>query len=419
MSYLPRAIDKRLQRLLNGASAIAVEGPKGVGKTETAAQHATTILRLDTEVGRELYLADPSFASLPDGTILIDEWQKRPSVWDAVRRAVDDGAPAGRFLLTGSATPASDAPMHSGAGRILSLRMRPMAIFERGRSASPSVSMAELLQNGDNVSVAGASDVALSGYLSEMARSGFPAISALPDADLREEHLDAYISRIAERELPDQGYTARNAAALRAWLRAYAAATSTDASYTSILDASTPGVSDKPSRSTTDTFRAKLEEIWVLDPLPAWNFAHAPLSRLATSPKHHLADPALAMRLLGLNARSVLLERNAQYLGPLFESLATLSVRVAAEANRCRVGHLRSLDGTRDIDLIVEDPDGMLLAFEVKLAGSVGDRDVRHLNWLQRQVGDSLLARVVLYTGERAYKRPDGVLVVPLAMLGA
>lgn len=129
--YLPRVIDAELDELLAYLPAISVTGPKGVGKTATARRRANTIFELDDAVQRELFSADRAWQSTAPGPVLVDEWQRLPESWDLVRRAVDGGVEVGRFLLTGSATPTS-APTHSGAGRIVDLRLRPMTLFERG-----------------------------------------------------------------------------------------------------------------------------------------------------------------------------------------------------------------------------------------------------------------------------------------------
>ena len=149
MEYLPRTVDLELDELLPLAPAIAIDGPKGVGKTDTARRRATTTWLLDDEDQRRIAAADFGLTAVPSGTLLLDEWQKLPRVWDSVRRRVDAGAPPGSYLLTGSATPTDAAGTHSGAGRILSLRMRPMALPERGRAA-PTVSLARLLEGGRN-----------------------------------------------------------------------------------------------------------------------------------------------------------------------------------------------------------------------------------------------------------------------------
>lgn len=414
MAYLTRAVDAQLDQLLPHAVAIAVEGPKGVGKTETARRRATNVLQLDTEEGAGVLAADPSFSASSDGTILIDEWQRRPESWDYVRRAVDNGAPAGRFLLTGSATPVAGTDTHSGAGRILSLRMRPLALFER-RGWESSVSMRELFQG--EADIAGETDKTLADYIDAIASGGFPGFYEA-SAVLRNQQLDSYLARVVDRDLPEQGYTARNPSALMNWLAAYAAASSTTASYQEILDAATPGQANKPAKSTTMVYREKLAELWMLDPLPAWDMRRSPFAGLAKTPKHQLADPAFALRLLGVPAAK-LTGRFNYLLGPLFESLATLSVRVAAQASFGTVGHFRTVKGDREVDLIAQDQDGAIVALEVKLAANVGDDDVKHLLWLRDKLPDDVVDAVILTTGSRAYRRPDGIAVVPLALLGA
>lgn len=208
--------------------------------------------------------------------------------------------------------------------------------------------------------------------------------------------------------------------ALRRWLAAYAAASSTSASYTSVLDAATQGESAKPAKSTTTAHRELLSRIWMLDPVPAWLPHGAEFSRLKTAPKHQLADPALAARALNHTAETLQQPRagSAELLGQLLESLATLTIRASAQAQEASVGHLRTRDGGHEVDLIVERYDGTVVGFEVKLAASVTDSDVRHLHWLADQLGDRLADRVILTTGRDAYRRRDGVAVVPLALLG-
>lgn len=415
MEYLSRAIDQQLDTLLPFASAVAIDGPKGVGKTETARRRAETEMRLDTTTGRERLRADPGFHSFDEGTILLDEWQKQPESWDYVRRAVDDGAGAGRFLLTGSATPQVGVDTHSGAGRILSVRMRPLALFER-EGMNPSVKLPELFESRAQIS--GESTLSLSDYIEHIACSGFPGIYRAPEI-VRNKYLDSYIERIVDRDLPDQGYTARNRDGLLRWMTAYAAASSTTTGYSEILDAATPGEGKKPAKSTTMTYREKLSEIWMLDPVKAWSPQRGAFAGLARAPKHQLADPALALRLLRIPQGKLNSSRFAHYLGPLFESLATLSVRVAAEAMFGSVAHCRTSKGDHEVDLIVQNQDGEVIAIEVKLAAHINDDDVVHLHWLKEKLGEDLVDMVVVNTGEHAYRRDDGVAVIPLELFGA
>nr|WP_240510525.1 DUF4143 domain-containing protein [Corynebacterium hadale] len=411
---MPRTIDQELDELLPFAPAIAIDGPKGVGKTDTALRRAEHVYRLDNPEQREVLAASFDLSAIPSGTTLLDEWQHLPQIWDSVRRAVDDGAAPGHFLLTGSATPVDAAGTHSGAGRILSLRMRPMGLHERGIT-QPTVSFASLLRGAAQPS--GQSSFALPDYASAIAGSGFPAITQSPPRAQR-AYLDSYLHRIIDRDVPEQGGPARSPVQLRAWLAAYAAATSTTTSYSRLLDATTAGDGRQPTKYLTSMYREHLTQLWLLDPVPGWLPTRNPLKRLTQGPKHHLADPGLAMRLLELDADDLLTETGAYMFGPLFESLVTLGVRTLAQANEAHVHHLRTKSGDREVDLIVTGSGGRLLALEVKLAASISDSDVRHLHWLREQLGGKVSELAVITTGQYAYRRPDGVAVIPLSLLG-
>jgi predicted AAA+ superfamily ATPase len=422
VAYRRRIIDDTLDEVFPDLAAIALEGAKGVGKTATATGRASTILSLNNPNEHAAIAGNLDLVTQVPPPVLIDEWQLEPRVWDRVRRAVDDDSTGGRFLLAGSAGVAPGVRIHSGAGRIVSMAMRPMSFSERGVDA-PTVSLRALLA-GESREIGGSSEVDVPAYTDEILRSGFPGIRDLPER-ARRLQLDSYVARIVERELPENGVNVRRPGALRAWLAAYAAATATNASYTTILDAATPGEGDKPARQTAGAYREHLQRIFVLDPLEAWIPTFAPLKRLTYTPKHHLVDPAIAARLLGVEEAGLLRGEGNRvsaatgtWLGALFESLVTQSVRVYADATAARVGHLRTKNGNHEVDLIVEGDIRSCIAIEAKLTSTVDDHDVRHLNWLHRQIGDRLVDRIVVYTGRFAYRRGDGVAVVPLALLG-
>lgn len=419
--YLPRVVDAELDELLPDLAAIALEGPRGVGKTATASRRAVTAYRLDDPAGRALAAADPAALLTAPGPLLIDEWQHVPAVWDAVRRAVDDGAPPGSFLLAGSAA-AAEPPTHSGAGRIVRLRMRPLSLAERGLT-DPTVSLGELL-SGSRGPITGRSPVTLADYAREIVGSGFPGIRRL-GGRARSVQLDGYLARIVDRDFEEQGRPVRRPEALRRWMAAYAAATATTATYEKIRSAASAGEGAAPTKVTTIAYRDVLERLWLLDPVPGWLPSRNRLARLTQAPKHHLADPALAARLLNLDEGGLLtgaghpaMPRDGAVLGQLFESLVTQSVRVHAQAADAAVHHLRTYDGRQEVDLILEGRGLRVLALEVKLGGEVTDADVNHLRWLQRHLGDDLLDAVVVTTGSQAYRRRDGVAVVPAALLG-
>lgn len=421
-TYIPRVVDRELDTLLSQLPAISLEGARAVGKTRTASRRAGTTYELDDPGQRQIVKADPELIREGKPPILVDEWQRVPATWDVVRRAVDAGGAPGSYLLTGSATP-SDRPTHSGAGRIVSVRMRPLSLSERSE-APPSVSLGDLL-SGQRPAISGRTDRTLTDYVDAILQSGFPGLQSY-DGDPLRRQLDGYLRRIVDTDFEQMGRSVRNREALRRWMSAYAAATATTASYEKIRDAATPGEGDKPAKTTTRPYRETLEQLWIIDPVPAWQPSRNYFSELGSAPKHHLADPALAARLLGVGKGALLqaddpgpsLPRDGTLLGHLFESLVTLSVRGCTNALDARVRHLRTWRGRHEVDLIVERADGRILAIEVKLSNTVDREDVGDLHWLAEELDDELLDAVVVTTGPGAYRREDGIAVVPAALLG-
>lgn len=420
-TYIDRVLDQELDDLLTELPAISVEGPKGVGKTETCRRRANTVHELDDPAQREIIEADPSRIRNGEPPILVDEWQRVPESWDIVRRAVDDHAEPGQFLLTGSATP-SDRPTHSGAGRIVTLRLRPLSLMERSLS-EPSVSLSNLLA-GYKPTVKGKSERSLEEYVDEIINSGLPGLRNFSGRALREQ-LDSYVKRIVDTEFEQLGREVRKPETLRRWMQAYAAATSTTASYETIRDAATGNRGNKPAKMTTRPYREILERLWIMEQVPAWIPSRNQFSRLTRPPKHHLADPALAATLLGVDKDALLkgqesgpkIPRDGTLLGALFESLVTQSVRVYAQPAESDVKHLRTKGGRQEIDLIVERRDQKVLALEVKLSRTVEDSDMNHLKWLKDKMGNDLVDTAVINTGPNAYRRDDGIAVIPADLL--
>lgn len=422
--YRPRVVDGQLERLLGQLPAISIEGPRAVGKTWTARRRARTVYNLDDPATLTLVTADPQRLVSGEPPVLLDEWQRFPASWDLVRRAVDEDSSPGRFLLTGSAAP-STSPTHSGAGRIVTVRMRPMSLSERGFE-TPSVSLSDLL-GGERPAITGQTDVGLGDYVREIVAGGFPGLAGI-EHDALTLALEGYLHRAVDHDVALMGHRVRNPATMRRWLTAYAAATATTASYGTILDAATAGEADKPARSTTIAYRDLLEAMWLVEPVPAWQPVGNPLSRLKRGPKHHLADPCLAARLLEASADS-LSAGNASYpapqtglsngllLGALFESLVSLNVRVSAQAAGARVGHLRTWNDMHEVDLIVERAN-RVVAVEVKLTAAPDAGDTAQLRWLRGKLGTRLVDSVLVTTGPYAYRDQDGIAIVPAALLG-
>ena len=423
--YLPRIIESQLDELLKSIPVVAIDGPKAVGKTRTSSRRARTVWNLDFQATRD-FLRATRATSVPgvEPPILIDEWQRMPEIWDLMRRYCDDHVGAvGRYILTGSASP-PDIRTHSGAGRIPRIRMRPLSFSERNLEV-PTVSLGKIL-TGSLATIEGSTDFDASSYAYEIVASGFPAIRSLEGRAHREQ-LDGYITNIVEKDFSEMGHRIRKPGTLERWLRAYAAAVSTTASYETIRKSASPGSIDEvPAKTTTNPYRDILERLWIVDESQAWSPSANRLSRVGLAPRHHLTDPALAARLLGIDAKALIagplnsvgLIRDGQLFGRLFESLATLSIRTYAQAAEARTLHFRTHRGDREIDIIVERSDGKVLPIEVKLSRTVDDRDVRHLVWLRESIGEQVLDSIVVTTGPHAFRRSDGIAVVPLALLG-
>lgn len=422
-TYIERVVDEELDELLPALPAVSLEGPKAVGKTRTALRRAGTIWELDDPAQRETISAEPSLIGDGEPPILVDEWQRVPETWDIVRRAVDERPEPGRFLLTGSATP-TERPTHSGAGRIVTLRMRPLSLAERGLE-EPTVALRDVL-DPEQSEIQGTTELGLREYTEEIVTSGFPGLRHL-EGRARREQINGYLRRIVDTDFEQLGRNVRKPDAVRRWMKAYAAATSTTASWETIRDAATSGRDDKPAKASTTAYRELLEQLWILEDVSAWLPSRNYLSQLAKKSKHHLADPALAARLLGVGVDRLIrgnsdeaesIPRDGTLLGHLFESLVIQSLRVYAQAAEARVHHLRTRGGRREVDAIIERDDGRIVALEIKLGRTVDDGDVNHLSWLTEQGGNDILDAVVLHTGPTAYRREDGIAVVPAALLG-
>lgn len=416
--YVRRVIDDELDALLPALPAILLDGPKGVGKTATAIRRVESVRRLDVAAEAQILLADPMVLASDPTPLLLDEWQRVPGTFDVVRRLVDEDGSGGRFILTGSAP---TVQTHSGAGRITTMRMRPLTLTERGVEV-PTVSLAGLLSGSG--AVAGRTDLGLRDYVEEILAGGFPGMRQL-EGSAHQRQLDGYIERIVDHDLAEAGLTVRRPATVMAWLRAYAAATGTTASWEKIRNAAGSDSAGLPAKTTTLPYIELLTALRILDPVEPWSLSNNHLRALTRQPKHFLVDPALSTRLVRRSATRLLrgdspdtvIPRDGGFLGGLFESLAALCVRTYAQRADAQVFHLRTEGGRHEVDFIVESDDGVV-GLEVKLSSSITDDDVKHLVWLRERIGSDCIDLGVLHTGPEAYRRRDGVAVIPLALLG-
>ena len=408
MQYLRRHIDGRLARLLEVHPACLIEGVRGAGKTSTAERLAAATLRLDHPHTAEQMAHDPEVvcASLPS-PVLIDEWQRIPEVWDAVRRMIDVDRSPGRFILSGSSRAAVTADVHTGAGRILPLRLRPMTLSER-RGAVPAAALGDLAEHGVEAVRRTRSPLSPSEQVAPTVESGLPGYLGMGQVD-HHEALRAYLDLAVARDLAEITSAVRNISKLRNYLRAYGAVVGTTADHATIHHAA--GV----AKATGEGYHDLLSRLGLIEELPGWS--HNRLKRLTRRPKRHLVDPALAAADHH-ETTEVLGVRRAR-LGELFESVVVGQIRAAADALGLswRFGHLRSAGGDHEIDLVAGLPDGGVLAFEAKLAESASRADIRPLATLRDRLGDTFRAGLVVHPGTAAYRIDDRIAAVPLGVL--
>lgn len=414
--YRARIADRLLEEALAVLGAVVIEGARACGKTETARQHAASEVLLDIDTdARAAASIDPRLLLEGATPRLFDEWQREPQLWDAVRRAVDDRRLAGQFVLTGSATPADNVLRHSGAGRFAVIRMRPMSLFEQGHSTG-AVSLGSLLAGEDPA--AGRSKLDLRAYVERTVIGGWPGLLER-SIDEAGAFLRGYLDAIVEHDIAATSGTRRDPEKVRRFLRAYAQLTAHPVPISRLVERASKEAagSDGLTRFAAEPYLEALRRLMVVDEVEAWNTTLRSRARLMSTPKRHLVDPSLAATLMDCAPERLLGDLNT--FGYLFESLVARDVRVYAQANNASVFHYRERGGELEVDLIVERRDGAWVGIEVKLGGNFVDQAAASLLQLsQTRVTVPATALVVVTATEYAYVRKDGVLVVPLGLLG-
>lgn len=422
--YEKRLIDSILKEYVDELPAILLEGAKAVGKTETCKQLASTEYSMDNAAQRELLQNNPDIILQNAKPVLIDEWQLAPSLWSYVRHAVDDGLPNGSVLFTGSSIRVNSR-VHSGAGRIIRLKLRPYSIEERNLSDS-YIRIKDLFNFDSKATVNGETDKTLVDYLDEIYRSGFPGIRNKSER-IQKVLLKSYVTNIAEHEFEENGFKILNPHSLLAWMRIYAASIGTETKQSTLINAAT--ASDAiPSAPTVSKYREALEILDITDEVQPFLPMGKIYGNLAKGTKHFMLDPAIALSLLGVEKDELIDYQVPKYVskfhqtltGQLIESFVYQSLVVYADVNDAQLSYYRNSRGTREIDFILQKGHRLIL-FEVKTNPDVKDAYVRHLNWFEDEIGDEFkVTKVLLNTGRYAYTRQeDHVHVIPLALLGA
>lgn len=415
--YRPRVVDREVAEALQASPAVLLDGPRASGKTWTAKHFAHSEALFDA-IPRVRLTASVDAASLLEGPVprLLDEWQQAPEIWNPMRRACDDRAKMGQFLLTGSANPPDDTTRHSGAGRVLRVRMRPMSLFE-SRDSDGSVPLSELMDGEPPRPQS--PGVETPEMIDLVCRGGWPRI-ATGNPDIAQRHLRDYLDDISRTDISRVDDVGRDPVGVRRLLTSLGRNTGTKASYTTLAADSSSG-RDVPMHSrTVKSYLQALERLFVVEDLSAWQPHLRARAALRTNPVRHFVCPSLAVAALRTNSSR--LRADLGFFGFLFESLVVRDLRIYSQLQGCRLSHYCDEYGL-EVDVILERADGEWAAFEVKLGSDQGVAEgIESLRLLRdriddKRMGEPVRLAVITATGD-GVELPDGIAVIPATTLG-
>lgn len=426
MTYLKRIVDEDLQLRLDSVGATIIVGPKWCGKTTTAEQKAKSILRLNDPDMREAYLATaktkPSNLLKGETPRLIDEWQEAPELWDAVRTSVDLRKATGLYILTGSTTINKDHIRHSGTGRISRLKMYPMSLYE-SKESNGLISLADLF-NTPAFDIDGLhSQLDVNDLIFAACRGGWPSSLTLKTRKAQLFIAKDYVNNICESDISSVDKIERSPSKTRLLLRSYARNISTLATNTSLI--ADINANENMSGSTFYEYLDALKRLYVIEDIEAWCPNIRSKTSIRSSNKREFIDPSIAAAALGLSPEY--LETDLKTFGFIFECLCIRDLKIYSNRLGGRVSYYRDKFGL-EADAVLHLDDGRYALMEFKLGSSEIEEGANHLcelrelirehNKTERQIKlrePDLL--IVLTGGQMAYRRADGVCVIPIGCL--
>lgn len=419
--YIPRLIDETVDRYLNIIGAVCIEGPKWCGKTWTSSYHCSSEIMIGDPAGnfQNRALAEMSPALVLEGETprLIDEWQEVPSLWDAVRHTVDQRGKKGQFILTGSATPKRKGILHSGVGRIVRLRMRPMSLFESGDS-SGKVSLKELCSGSLSPMMTG--EVDLRNLARLTVRGGWPGNLETGEKDLSLLP-DEYLNAVIEDDVNRIDGIRRDSRKVRLLLRSLARNESTTVSNRTLKNDIKEVDDEDVDVETVAAYLDIFARLFLTDNQAPFAAKLRSSVRVKQAEKRHFCDPSLACALLRATPERLI--NDLETFGFLFEALCERDLKIYAESFGAQVYHYQDYAGN-EMDAVIELPDGTWCGIEIKLGANKIEEAASNLIHIQSEItkdgGKSPSALVVICgLSNAAYQRPDGVFVVPITALGA
>ena len=420
-NYRQRIADRLLVRKLAGKGAVVIEGAKWCGKTTTAEQIAKSVLYMSEtgkiEQNKQLARINPSLLLKGENPRLIDEWQVAPILWDNIRFESDHRDELGLFILTGSSVPADmNEVIHSGTGRIGWLKMRTMSLWESGDSTG-EMSLSELFTTPDVISGISLIDLEKIAFLS--CRGGWPLAVNMDDEIALDQAFD-YIEAIEKRDISMSDGVNRDSVRTHRLLRSYARHQGSQASYGTIRADMIANESDTISEDTIASYINALKKIFVIEDSEAWNPNLRSKSAIRTSDTKYFTDPSIATAALGLGPSDLINDLNT--FGLIFETLCIRDLRVYAEALNGKVYHFRDRNGL-ECDAVIHLRDGSYGLVEIKLGGDdLINEGVKTLKSLSCKIDTERMKHpsflmVLTAAGSYAYRREDGVYVVPIGCL--
>lgn len=421
-NYKPRLADKTLQRKLKGKGAVLIQGPKWCGKTTTAEQMAKSILYMSKpdDVKSNLIAADINPSKLLEGDIprLIDEWQIAPKLWDAVRFEVDHRKGMGQFILTGSAVPPDDDEIfHTGTGRFAWIKMRPMSLFESGES-SGEISLKAMFDQPEQILAENKIDnIDKLAFL--ICRGGWPGAIDMEDEIGLDQAFD-YYDAIVNTDISRVDNVKRDSERAKRLMKSYARHQGTQTAYTVLRDDILANDAENLTEDTVYSYTNALRKIFVIEDMPAWNPNLRSKTAIRTSDTRYFTDPSIATASLGLGPNDLVKDLNT--MGLFFETMCIRDLRVYAESIDGEVYHYRDKTGL-ECDAVIHLRNGSFGLIEIKLGGDhLIEEGAENLKKFSKKIDTSKMKApsfmmVLTGTGKYAYRREDGVYVVPVGCL--
>ena len=421
LKYLPRVIDKEVRNKLDFFGAVSIEGCKWCGKSTTAEHFANSFIKLQDPTNKLLLEAaegQPDIILEGEKPRLIDEWQDFPEIWDAVRTDVDANHLAGQYILTGSSTPRKAKPRHSGAGRIATIKMRPMTLYESGDSDG-SVSIKELFDGQKSIQGRAKLNIQDIAYL--CARGGWPE-SVIKKPTNPSMVAREYLEAITDREDSFDGLAYYSSGRMKSLLRSLARGVSEPARISTLVADIAQNTGASLSDVTIANYLSILEKIYIIDDVEAWTPKLRSRTDIRMGKKRNLVDPSLAVAALYVSEVDLMKDFNS--FGLIFESLVMRDLRIYIEVMEGQLFYYRDKNGL-ECDAILHTIDGKWAGIEIKLGDGVETLDVaaKQLLKFASNIDDSktqppTFLAIVSGTAKVAYRRPDGVFVIPIGCLG-